>query len=157
MGGRSYKNKPMKTTRFDPADYIDSPDAAAELLNDAIKSGDEGYLKHVREIIGRVEAVPSKSRPKVTPMQMFEDDKAIAKELGITLEKWKAAAAILETRGLPKRDALFGDRRCWPAVVAFLMHRAGAPDPFGTALRRMTEQPQEQLPAVRKTRRRPGS
>lgn len=36
---------------------------------------------------------------------------------------WDGVAAILERDGLPRRDPLFGNRRYWPAVVAYLQRR----------------------------------
>ena len=34
----------MKTLPFDPADYLDTPEAQEELLADAVESGDAKYL-----------------------------------------------------------------------------------------------------------------
>lgn len=34
----------MKTTPFDPADYLDTPAAQTELLADAVESGDAKYI-----------------------------------------------------------------------------------------------------------------
>lgn len=41
------------------------------------------------------------------------------------LAAWKSAVAILEGEGLPRRDPLFGNRRYWPAVLAYLQRRHG--------------------------------
>jgi len=38
---------------------------------------------------------------------------------------WDGVATVLERDGLPKRDPLFGNRRYWPAVEAFLRRRNG--------------------------------
>lgn len=56
---------------------------------------------------------------------IFLSDEEIAIELGLSLEKWQSIAVVLEKNGLPRRDALFSDRRCWPAVLEFLVKRAG--------------------------------
>ena len=60
--------------------------------------------------------------PKLDPL--FADEAEIARRLGITSAEWTATAIVLERHGLPAKDALFG-RRYWPAVRAFLDHRAG--------------------------------
>ena len=58
-------------------------------------------------------------------MTIYLTDKEIAAELGLKAEKWDSVAAVLERSGLPPRDPLFDERRCWPAVLEFLMRRAG--------------------------------
>jgi len=57
-------------------------------------------------------------------MDLYVSDTEIAKQLKMTLEQWLATAQVLERAGFPRRDALFGDRRCWPAVEQFLVARA---------------------------------
>ncbi|KTS11075.1 hypothetical protein SB2_07510 [Methylobacterium radiotolerans] len=44
---------------------------------------------------------------------------------------WDGVATVLERDGLPKRDPLFGNRRYWPAVEAFLRRRNGIASPSG--------------------------
>ena len=56
---------------------------------------------------------------------LFLTEAEIAARLPMPTEAWQAAAAVLERDGLPRRDPLFGDRRCWPAVRDFLLARAG--------------------------------
>jgi hypothetical protein len=51
-------------------------------------------------------------------------DKEIARRLGMSVAEWTATASVLEKHGLPRKDALFQYRRCWPAVVNFLIERA---------------------------------
>lgn len=58
---------------------------------------------------------------------LFLTDAEIAARLPMTTPAWEAAATVLERDGLPRRDPLFGDRRCWPAVRDFLLARAGSP------------------------------
>ena len=42
-----------KTTPFDAAKYIDTPEAVAALLEDALATGDAGYVAHALGIIAR--------------------------------------------------------------------------------------------------------
>jgi probable addiction module antidote protein len=42
-----------KTTRFDAAKYIDTPEAVAAFLEDALESGDAGYVAHALGILAR--------------------------------------------------------------------------------------------------------
>lgn len=65
---------------------------------------------------------------------IFLSDQDIADELGLTLKEWESKAALLERDGLPKRDAVFGYRRCWPAVLEFFVKRAGGVGQINTSL-----------------------
>lgn len=58
-------------------------------------------------------------------MGIYLTDKEIAAELGLKPDKWETISLVLERSGLPPRDPLFDERRCWPAVLEFLMRRAG--------------------------------
>jgi len=58
-------------------------------------------------------------------MSIYLNDKDIAKQLGVDSAKWESVAVVLERDGLPRRDPLFDERRCWPAVLEFLLRRAG--------------------------------
>ena len=60
--------------------------------------------------------------PKVDPLFLTEAE--IAARIGVTAAEWQGTATVLERHGLPAKDALFS-RRYWPAVKAFLDHRAG--------------------------------
>lgn len=60
---------------------------------------------------------------------LYLTDEQIARRLGRKPAEWRAAAALLERDGLPRRDPLFGDCRWWPAVVAFLDRRNGLAGP----------------------------
>jgi hypothetical protein len=57
--------------------------------------------------------------------RLFLSDAEIAERIPQSLDEWVAAAAVLERHGLPKRDPLFQERRCWPMVRDFLCARAG--------------------------------
>jgi hypothetical protein len=56
---------------------------------------------------------------------LFLAEGEIAARVGMTSLEWQAAAVVLERSGLPGRDPLFGNRRYWPAVKAYLERRAG--------------------------------
>ena len=60
---------------------------------------------------------------------LYLSDAAIARQLGIGKDRWRANAVVLEKQGLPRPDPLFGHRRYWPAVRAFLDRRAGLGTP----------------------------
>ena len=60
---------------------------------------------------------------------IFLPDVEIAKIVGLSAAEWKAAALVLERSGLPRRDPLFKNQRCWPRVRDFLYRRAGGPLP----------------------------
>lgn len=79
---------------------------------------------------------------------LFLPDVEIARLVSITPEEWRATAAVLERYGLPRRDPLFKDQRCWPSVRDFLYRRAnGANQPPETGIA-------EDLDALRQTGRR---
>ena len=59
----------LETTRFDPAEYLDTPEAQAELFSDALESGDAGYITHALNTIARARGMS-----------------AIAREAGVTRE-----------------------------------------------------------------------
>jgi hypothetical protein len=61
---------------------------------------------------------------------IFLVDDEIARLIPMPAEKWRAVAAALEksNRGMPAKDPLFGNRRCWPAVRRHLIGRASARD-----------------------------
>lgn len=56
---------------------------------------------------------------------LYVTEAEIAKILDMTVDDWRDTAAVLEKRGLPSKNPLFGDRRYWPAVRAFLDRREG--------------------------------
>lgn len=47
----------VEVTRFDAAEYIDTPEAEAELLSDAFDSGDARYIAHALGIIARARGI----------------------------------------------------------------------------------------------------
>ena len=61
----------------------------------------------------------------MTAPLIYLTDKQIASRLGLSPNKWESIAPVLEREGAPRRDALFDDKRCWPALLEFLVKRAG--------------------------------
>lgn len=82
---------------------------------------------------------------------LYLDDKQIARVLGIPVEEWRVNAVVLARQGLPEPDALFGGRRYWPAVRAFLDRRNGLSAPSQHPVRVS----RETLDAEPEPRRRP--
>ena len=56
---------------------------------------------------------------------IFLPDAEIAKRVSMSVEQWEATAQVLERSGLPMRDPLFNNQRCWPTVQQFLIRRSG--------------------------------
>lgn len=52
----------VKTTAFDPAEYLDTPEAQAELLNDALATGDRAYILDALGIIARAKGMTELAR-----------------------------------------------------------------------------------------------
>lgn len=67
--------------------------------------------------------------PRKPPFPLFVTEAELAAVLGLSVEQWKATAIVLERSGLPLKDPQFGDRRYFPAVVAYLDRRAGIMEP----------------------------
>lgn len=65
-------------------------------------------------------------RRAVRDMPLYPTEAEIASELlgPNRLSEWRGLAPILERKGLPVVDPIFG-RRYWPAVKAYLDRRAG--------------------------------
>jgi hypothetical protein len=59
------------------------------------------------------------------PDALYKTEEEIAALIGLGVDKWRDIAHVLEKSGLPRRDPLFGKRRYWPAVRAFLDRRYG--------------------------------
>lgn len=56
---------------------------------------------------------------------VFLPDAEIAKMMSLSAGEWEAAATVLEREGLPRRDPLFKNQRCWAKVRDFLYRCAG--------------------------------
>lgn len=78
----------MKTLPFDPADYLGSPKAQAELLADAVESGNAAYVATALGVIARARGMA-----------------VIASESGITRE---ALYKSLSASGDPRLTTLLG-------------------------------------------------
>lgn len=88
------------------------------------------------------------SRSVLEPI--FLPDAEIAKLVSMTAGEWEAAATVLERSGLPRRDPLFKNQRCWPRVRDFLYRRAGGALPDDTETTGIVEN----LDALRSTGKR---
>ena len=81
----------VKTLPFDAAEYLDTPEAQAELLTDALESGDASYVANALGIIARARGMTEVSR-----------------EAGVTRE---ALYKSLSTEGDPRLSTLLGVMR----------------------------------------------
>lgn len=81
----------MKTEPFDPARYLTRPEAQEELLNDALASGDAGYVAHALGVIARARGMSD-----------------VAREAGVTRE---ALYRALSEDGDPRLTTLLGVAR----------------------------------------------
>jgi hypothetical protein len=72
---------------------------------------------------------------RATDDRLFLTEGEIAVKVGVSTPDWQAAAPLLEKTGLPRPDPLFGQRRYWPAVRAFLDRRAGMAQSLGPLTR----------------------
>ena len=79
---------PIKTTTFDAAKYLDTPESQAELIDDALESGNAGYLAHAIGVVVRAKGMSE-----------------VAKDAGITREGLYKA---LSTEGDPKLSTFLG-------------------------------------------------
>ncbi|HTO33840.1 MAG TPA: addiction module antidote protein [Pararhizobium sp.] len=78
----------IETLPFDAAEYIDTPEAQAELLSDAFESGDAGYIAAALGVVARAKGMTQ-----------------VAKDAGVTRE---ALYKALSTGGDPKLSTLLG-------------------------------------------------
>ena len=53
---------PIETTPFDAAEYLGNPEAQAELLRDALETGDAGYIAHALGVIVRARGMSQVAR-----------------------------------------------------------------------------------------------
>lgn len=79
---------PIQTEPFDPARYLDSPEAQAELLSDAFQNGDASYIATTLGVIARARGMT-----------------LVAREAGVTRE---ALYRTLSADGDPKLSTLLG-------------------------------------------------
>ena len=81
----------VKTEPFDAAQYLTSPEAQTDLLNDALASGDASYVAHSLGVIARARGMSE-----------------VAREAGITRE---ALYRSLSEDGDPRLTTLLGVMR----------------------------------------------
>jgi hypothetical protein len=66
--------------------------------------------------------------------KLFLTDAELIRRLGVPEKHMRKILPALETNyGFPRKQRLFGDRRYWPAVKAWLDKRNGLPDPLKPA------------------------
>jgi DNA-binding phage protein len=46
-----------QTTSFDPAAYIETPEAAVAYIDDALATGDAAFIADARDVLARAEAI----------------------------------------------------------------------------------------------------
>jgi probable addiction module antidote protein len=78
----------LKTIPYDTSEHVASTEAEAELLSDALETGDAKYIAHVLGVIARARGMTS-----------------IAKEAGVTRE---ALYKALSEQGDPRLSTLLG-------------------------------------------------
>lgn len=80
--------KKIKTTPFDAAEYLDDPASQAELLADALETGNSTYITHALGVVARARGMSS-----------------IAKEAGVSRE---ALYKAFGETGDPRLSTLLG-------------------------------------------------
>jgi probable addiction module antidote protein len=78
----------IETTPFDAAKYLDTPESQAELITDALESGDAKYLAHALGVVARAKGMSE-----------------IAKKTGVTREGLYKA---LSAEGDPRLTTFLG-------------------------------------------------
>lgn len=78
----------LKTTPFDAAAYLDTPESQAELLTDAFETGDAGYIARALGVVARARGMSQ-----------------VAKDAGVTREGLYKA---LSAEGDPRLTTLLG-------------------------------------------------
>ena len=78
----------LKTTPFDAAAYLDTPESQVELLTDAFETGDAGYIARALGVVARARGMSQ-----------------VAKDAGVTREGLYKA---LSSEGDPRLTTLLG-------------------------------------------------
>ncbi|MCK1753822.1 winged helix-turn-helix domain-containing protein [Bradyrhizobium sp. 137] len=74
--------------------------------------------------------VPSPETIEREQHKLFLTDAELIRRLGVPEKKAREAIRMAEAKaGFPKKQKLWGDRRYWPAVKAWLDKHHGLPDP----------------------------
>jgi len=80
----------LETEPFDPAKYLESPEAQKELLDDALESGEAAYIAHALGIIARAKGMTDVARSaNVTREALYKSlsldgDPRLSTLLGVT-------------------------------------------------------------------------
>ena len=80
----------LETEPFDPAKYLESPEAQKELLDDALESGEASYVAHALGIIARAKGMTDVARSaNVTREALYKSlsldgDPRLSTLLGVT-------------------------------------------------------------------------
>lgn len=53
---------PLETTVFDPADHLKTAEAQAEVIGDALASGDAGYVAYALGVVARARGMAATAR-----------------------------------------------------------------------------------------------
>ena len=85
----------VKTSPFDVAQYIDTPEAEAELLRDAFETCDAGYVAHALGIIARARGLAQIARQ--CGMERDELFRALSSEASPRME---ALVRVAEAMGV---------------------------------------------------------
>ena len=98
----------LKTKPFDAARYFDSPEAQARLLNDALASGDAGYIANALGVVARARGMSQLARD--TGLSRAALYAALSEEgnptLDTVLKVVKALGIKLQAReAMPSADA----------------------------------------------------
>jgi len=99
-----------ETIPFDASEFLESPEAQAELLSDAFSSGDTAFIAHALGVVAKARGMSS-----------------VAKEAGVTRE---ALYKALSDKGDPKLSTLLGVAK----ALGFRLSVEPAGNPKGYAL-----------------------
>lgn len=113
----------VQTTPFDPAEYLDTPEAQAELLNDALATGDRAYILDALGIIARAKGMTELARETGVKRATlynalgkngnptFDTMMAVFEALGLRMAVTTAAASVAEKNGGGVKVAIKGKAR----------------------------------------------
>jgi hypothetical protein len=74
---------------------------------------------------------PTNDRPAAPEEGLFVSDVELYRRLGVGPRTGRIAVRSLQHNGFPPKDPLFGNKRYWPAVLAFLDDRYQYAAPSG--------------------------
>ncbi len=62
----------LKTTRFDAADYLDTPEARAEYMTAALETGDVDFIRDAVGVVARARHDKDRERNRVEPRKSLQ-------------------------------------------------------------------------------------